>query len=111
MSLALALQFAAPALRAHAPSGTDQLGSLALLTAEQLDAAGAASATALQELLRKVQQQLLEINQAHDALKEQLKKEPGKYQIRKMEVGDINHFHKGLTDRIGTLPPAAAPAF
>ena len=58
-----------------------------------------------------MQQQLLEINQAHDALKEQLKKEPGKYQIRKMEVGDINHFHKGLTDRIGTLPPAAAPAF
>ena len=58
-----------------------------------------------------MQQQLLEINQAHDALKEQLKKEPGKYQIRKMEVGDINHFHEGLTDRIGTLPAAATPAF
>ena len=54
---------------------------------------------------------MLEINQAHDALKEQLKQEPGKYQLRKMEVGDINHFHEGLTDRIGALPPAAAPAF
>ncbi len=58
-----------------------------------------------------MQQQLLEVNQARDALKEKLNKEPDKYQIRKMEVGTINHFHKGLTDRIGALPPAAAPAF
>ncbi len=86
---------------------------MALLTAEQLDAAGAASVTALNEQLRKVQRLLLEINQAHDALKEQLNKEPGKYQIRKMEVGTINQFHEGLTDRIGALSPAAAwaPAF
>ena len=49
-----------------------------------------------------MQQQLLEINQAHDALKEQLKKEPGKYQIRKMEMGSIDDFHKGLTHRIGS---------
>ena len=46
------------------PRGSDQLGGLALLTAGQLDAAAAASTASLQEHLRKVQQLLVEINQA-----------------------------------------------
>jgi len=93
------VQFAAPVLRAHAPSGTDQLGGLTLLTEEQLDAASAASTTLLKEQLRKVQLLLKQISQAQTAQLEQASNT--KYQIRKMEVGLIDHFHKGLTDRIG----------
>ena len=96
------MQFAAPALRAHAPSGTDQLGGLTLLTEEQLDAASAASTTLLKEQLRKVQQLLQQVNQAQEALLKQ--QSNTKYQIRKMEVGSIGDFHKGLTDRIGEWP-------
>ena len=92
-------QIAAPALRAHAPSGTDQLGGLASMTSQQIDAATAASARSLKEQLHKVQQLLLQISQAREALLEQ--QSNTKYQIRKMEVGSIDHFHKGLTDRIG----------
>ena len=103
------MQFAAPALRAQAPSGTDQLGGLTLLTEEQLDAASAASTTLLKEQLRKVQLLLKQISQAQTAQLEQASNT--KYQIRKMEVGLIDHFHKGLTDRIGESLPAAAPAF
>ena len=40
------------------------------------------------------------IGKIHE-LKEQLDKEPGKYQLKKMEVGSIDDFHGGLTDRIG----------
>jgi len=96
------VQFAAPALRAHAPSGSDQLGGLTLLTEEQLDAASAASATLLKEQLRKVQLLLQQISQAREALLEQ--QSNTKYQIKKMEVGSIGDFHKGLTDRIGEWP-------
>ena len=103
------MQFAAPALRAHAPSGTDQLGGLTLLTEEQLDAASAASTTLLKEQLRKVQQLLLQISQAQETLLEQASNT--KYQIRKMEVGSIDHFHKGLTDRIGEWPPCRCASF
>ena len=106
------MQFAAPALRAHAPSGTDQLGGLTLLTEEQLDAASAASATLLKEQLRKVQQLLLQISQAREALLEQ--QSNSKYQIRQMDVGTTDDFHNGLADRIGELccrrPPADSRA-
>ncbi len=81
--------------------GSDQLDCLALLTGEQLDAAVAASTTSLQKHLRQLQQQLQEVNQAREKLKDQLNKEAGKYQLRKMEVGSIGDFHEGLTDRIG----------
>jgi hypothetical protein len=46
-----------------------------------------------------VQQLLRQISQAQTAQLEQASNT--KYQIRKMEVGSIDHFHKGLTDRIG----------
>jgi hypothetical protein len=103
------VQFAAPALRAHAPSGSDQLGGLALLTEEQLDAASAASTTLLKEQLRKVQQLLQQINQAQEALLQQARNT--KYQIKKMEVGSIDHFHTGLTERIGMLPSCRCASF
>ena len=93
------LSFVAAALRAHVPSGTDQLRGLASLTTDQLDAAAASSAASLKEELRKVQQLLQEISQAHEALAEQLSNT--KYQIRKMDVGSTDDFHKGLSDRIG----------
>ena len=93
------LSFAAAALRAHAPSGSDQLRGLASLTTHQLDAAAASSAASLKEELRKAQQLLQEICQAHEALAEQLSN--SKYQIRKMDVGSTDDFHKGLSDRIG----------
>jgi hypothetical protein len=103
------VQFAAPALRAHAPSGTDQLGCLTLLTEEQLDAASTASSTLLKEQLRKVQLLLQQISQAQEALLEQ--QSNTKYQIRKMEVGSIGDFHKGLTDRIGEWPSCRGASF
>ena len=59
----------------------------------------ASSAASLKEELRKVQQLLQEICQAHEALAEQLSNT--KYQIRKMDVGSTDDFHKGLADRIG----------
>ena len=96
------LSFVAAALRAHVPSGTDQLRGLASLTTDQLDAAAASSAASLKEQLRKAQQLLQEICQAHDALKDQLGNT--KYQIRKMDVGSTDDFHKGLADRIGNFP-------
>jgi len=100
-ALTLCAQFAAPLLRVLAPGGADQLDRLALLTADQLHAAAAASAVVLQQQLFKLQQLLQDISRAQDNLKEQLDKEPGKYQIKKMEVGSIDDFHRGLTDRIG----------
>jgi hypothetical protein len=95
------LSFVAAALRAHVPSGTDQLRGLASLTTDQLDAAAASSAASLKEQLRKAQQQLQEICQAHDALAEQLSNTKYHNQIRKMDVGSTDDFHKGLADRIG----------
>jgi hypothetical protein len=94
-------QFAAPFLRNHLPRGVDQLSALASLALEDLDAAAAASADYLKDELRKLQQLLLQIHGAQDSLREQLDKEPGKYQIRKMGAGSLEHFHNGLTDRIG----------
>jgi hypothetical protein len=110
------MQVIAPALRAHVPSGCDQLSCLTSLTAQQLDAATNASMSSLRDNLHKAHQQLRDINQAQHSLKEELNKEPGKYQIRKMEVGSTEHFHAGLTDRIGNcavcaLLAAFAPAF
>jgi hypothetical protein len=72
------------------------------MTSQQIDAATAASARSVKEQLLKVQQLLLQISQAREALLEQ--QSNSKYQIRKMEVGSIDHFHKGLTDRIGEWP-------
>ena len=95
-------QFVAPALRAHVPGGCDQLRGLASLATDQLDAAAASSTTSLREQLRKAQQLLQEINQAHEALAEQLSNT--KYQIRKMDAGTTDDFHKGLADRIGYYP-------
>ena len=73
-----------------------------LLTADQLDAAADASVISLKEQLCKVQQLLLEINQAQETLKKQ--NSNSKYQIRKMDVGSTDDFHKGLADRIGKCP-------
>ena len=95
-------QFVAPALRAHVPIGSDQLGCLMLLTADQLDAAADASVVSMKEQLHKVQQLLLEIDQAQETLKKQ--NSNTKYQIRKMDVGSTDDFHKGLADRIGKCP-------
>ena len=53
----------------------------------------------MKEELRKAQQLLQEICQAHEALAEQLSNT--KYQIRKMDVVSTDDFHKGLSDRIG----------
>ena len=53
----------------------------------------------MKEELRKAQQLLQEICQAHEALAEQLSNT--KYQIRKMDVGSTDDFHKGLSNRIG----------
>ena len=97
------MQVIAPALRAHVPSGCDQLSCLTSLTAEQLDATTSASMSSMRQHLRTVQGQLCAINQAQDSMKDDLDKEPGKYQIRKMEVGSPEHFHAGLTDRIGNF--------
>ena len=44
-------------------------------------------------------------------MKEELSNEPGKYQICKMEVGSTQHFHAGLTDRIGDCAVRAACRF
>ena len=93
------MQFVAPLLRVHIGSGTDQLGSLASLTFEQLDATAAASASAVKEKLRELQTLLHTINHARKSLKEQLGN--SKYQIRTMDVGTTDDFHKGLADRIG----------
>ena len=73
------------------------------------ESASAASTTLLKEQLRKVQLLLLQISQAQEALLEQASNT--KYQIRKMEVGSIDHFHKGLTDRIGEWPPCRCASF
>jgi hypothetical protein len=108
------MQVIAPALRAHVPSGCDQLMCLTSITAEQLDEATSASMSSMREHLRTVQGQLCAINQAQDSMRDDLDKEPGKYQIRKMEVGSPEHFHAGLTDRIGNIictPAAFAPVF
>lgn len=93
------LSFAAAALRAHAPSGSDQLRGLASLTTDQLDAAVASSTASLTEQLHKVQQLMQENSQAQDTLEEQ--RSNTKYQIRRMDVGSTDDFHKGLADRIG----------
>ena len=93
------LSFAAAALRAHAPSGSDQLRGLASLTTDQLDAAVASSTASLMEQLHKVQQLVQEISRAQDTLQQQ--RSNTKYQIRKMDVGSTDDFHKGLADRIG----------
>ncbi len=77
------------------------------MNATQLDEAAAASATALREQLRDVQQLLCEMNRAQE-VQAQLNKVPGKYQTHKMEVGSITDFHNGLTDRIGACATAAA---
>ena len=79
------------------------------MTWEQIDAATAASARSLKEQLHKVQQLLQKINQAQEALLEQASNT--KYQIKKMEVGSIDHFHKGLTDRIGEWPSCRCASF
>ena len=96
------LSLVAPLLRAHVAIGRDQLGGLASLDVDQLDAAASASMTSLKEKLRHAQQQLQAINFAQEKVRDQLNKEPGKYQIRKMEMGSIDDFHKGLTHRIGS---------
>ncbi len=69
------------------------------MTTIQLDAAAAASAFVLKGQLCEVQKLLHKINQAQESMKEQLSN--SKYQIRKMDVGSIDDFHKGLADRIG----------
>ena len=102
------MQVIAPALRAHVPGGCDQLSCLSFLTAEQLDAATSASVSSMRDNLRKAHQQLCDISHAQDSMKEELNKEPGKYQIRKMEVGSTEDFHAGLTDRIGNCAVRAA---
>ena len=79
------------------------------MTSQQIDAATAASARSLKEQLHKVQQLLLQISQAREALLEQ--QSNTKYQIKKMEVGLIEHFHKGLTDRIGEWPSCRGASF
>jgi hypothetical protein len=93
------LSFVAAALRAHVPSGSDQLRGLASLATDQLDAAAAASTSSLMDQLHKVQQLMQEVSQAQDTLEEQ--RSNTKYQIRKMDVGSTDDFHKGLADRIG----------
>ena len=92
-------QFVAPLLRAHVTSGRDQLGSLASLTSQQLDAAASASAAAVKAKLCEVQELLHKISVAEERLKEQLVNT--KYQIRQMDVGSTDDFHNGLADRIG----------
>ena len=99
------LSFAAAALRAHAPSGSNQLRGLASLARDQLDAAVASSTASLMEQLHKVQQLMQENSQAQDTLEEQ--RSNTKYQIRKMDVGSTDDFHKGLADRIGKRPAVA----
>jgi len=79
------------------------------MTSQQIDAATAASARSVKEQLHKVQQLLQQISQAREALLEQASNT--KYQIRKMEVGSIGDFHKGLTDRIGELPSCRCASF
>ena len=79
------------------------------MTSQQIDAATAASARSVKEQLHKVQLLLQQINQAREALLEQASN--SKYQIRKMEVGSIDHFHKGLTDRIGEWPSCRCASF
>jgi ankyrin repeat protein len=96
------LSCVAPALRAHVGDARDQIGCLASLAVEQLDAAASASMTYLKQTLRRAQQQLQVVKFAEEKIRDQLDKEPGKYQIRKMEVGSIDDFHKGLTHRIGS---------
>ncbi len=88
--------------------GRDQLTCLTLLSVQQLDAATSASMISLRDSLRKAHRQLCDINQAQDIMQEELDKEPGKYHIRKMEVGSTVDFHKGLTDRIGNCSLHAA---
>ena len=75
---------------------------------DQLDAAAASSVTSLKEQLHKVQQLLQEISQAQETQKQHLVNT--KYQIRKMDVGKTEDFHKGLADRIGQRPVAAQRA-
>jgi hypothetical protein len=79
------------------------------MTPHQIDSATVASARSLKEQLHKVQQLLQQISQAQEAVLEQASNT--KYQIRKMEVGSIDHFHKGLTDRIGEWPSCRCASF
>ena len=76
-----------------------------MLAAGQLNAAVTASIASLQEELRRVQQLLVDINKAQAKQKESHANT--KYQIRKMDVGSTEHFHKGLADRIGARPVVA----
>ncbi len=91
----------APALRAHAPNGCNQLEAFRKVTTDQMHAATTASLNSMEEQLRKVQKMLNQVCDAQERLKDLLDQEPGKYQTRKMEIGSVEDFHKGLTDRIG----------
>jgi hypothetical protein len=84
---------------AVAQSSCHQRASLASLTSQQLDAAASASAAAVKAKLCEVQELLHKISVAEERLKEQLVNT--KYQIRQMDVGSTDDFHKGLADRIG----------
>ncbi len=91
-----------PALRVHASGQSNQLDALRVMPAEQVRAAVTASTISIEKQLRHVQQLLEQINDAQEKLQVQLDQEPGKYQIRKMEIGSVEDFHKGLTNRIGS---------
>jgi hypothetical protein len=92
----------APALRVHASGESNQLDALRIVTTEQMRAAVTASTIAIEKQLHHVQQLLEQINNAQEKLQAQLDQEPGKYHIRKMEIGTVEDFHKGLTDRVGS---------
>ena len=68
-----------PALRVHAHGESNQLDALRSVTAEQMRAAVAASASSMERQLHRVQQLLQQITSAQEKLQAQLDEEPGKY--------------------------------
>jgi hypothetical protein len=68
------------------------------VTVKQRQAVVHASADSIQKQIQNVQLLLGQIQNCET----QLIQEPGKFQIRKMETGRVEEFHKGLSDRIGS---------
>jgi hypothetical protein len=68
---------------------------------EQLNSAVDASVISLKDRLCKVRQHLKKIKHAEGKREDLISNQTGKFQIRKMEVGSLQQFHEGLTERVG----------
>jgi hypothetical protein len=100
------LPMVADALRPHIGRGNDQLQLMGTLHVSMLDAANAAVMSAIpgrvqavQTLLRRSFEEILLVQD------EAQKDATGKFKLLPMSVGKIQHFHAGLTGRVGNPHP------